>query len=37
MAQSDINCGDPIPSEASCWICLDEGPDENGKPLVRNW
>ena len=21
---------------ASCWICLEEGPDEEGKPLIRN-
>lgn len=21
---------------ASCWICLDEGEDEHGRPLMRN-
>lgn len=25
-----------ISSEASCWICLDEGPDDSGQPLVRD-
>jgi len=24
------------PTGASCWICLEEGPDEEGKPLIRN-
>jgi len=30
----------PAPSSddegASCWICLEEGPDENGQPLARD-
>ena len=25
-----------VPDGASCYICLDEGPDEAGKPLVRD-
>jgi len=25
-----------VPDGASCYICLDEGPDEEGKPLVRD-
>ena len=25
-----------VPDGASCYICLDEGPNEEGKPLVRN-
>jgi hypothetical protein len=25
-----------VPDGASCYICLDEGPDETGKPLVRD-
>ena len=25
-----------IPDGASCYICLDDGPDEEGKPLVRD-
>jgi hypothetical protein len=25
-----------VPGGASCYICLDEGPDEAGKPLVRD-
>ncbi|KAL9185837.1 hypothetical protein ACHAXT_003614 [Thalassiosira profunda] len=24
------------PSEATCWICLGEGPDDDGQPLLRN-
>lgn len=24
------------PGEASCWICLEQGPDESGKPLRRD-
>ena len=24
------------PEGASCWICLEEGPDEKGHPLMRN-
>lgn len=26
----------PLPDGASCWLCLEEGPDEEGAPLVRN-
>ena len=26
-----------VPNGASCYICLDEGPDEGGKSLVRDW
>ena len=25
-----------VPNSALCYICLDEGPDEAGKPLVRD-
>ena len=25
-----------ICSGASCWICLDEGPDDSGQPLIRD-
>lgn len=25
-----------IPLEASCWWCLEEGPDDDGQPLVRD-
>ena len=25
-----------VPDIPSCYICLDEGPDEAGKPLVRD-
>ncbi len=25
-----------VPNSASCYICLDEGPDKAGKPLVRD-
>ena len=25
-----------FPVDASCWLCLEEGPDESGKPLVRD-
>ena len=25
-----------ISSGASCWICLDEGPDDSGQPLIRD-
>mmetsp|Transcript_30140 Transcript_30140/g.66283 ORF Transcript_30140/g.66283 Transcript_30140/m.66283 type:complete len:303 (-) Transcript_30140:13-921(-) len=26
----------PTPSGAACWICLEEGPDGSGGPLMRN-
>ena len=25
-----------FPDDVSCWLCLEEGPDESGKPLVRD-
>ena len=25
-----------FPVDASCWLCLEEGPDDSGKPLVRD-
>ena len=25
-----------LTDEATCWICLDSGPDEEGNPLVRD-
>ncbi len=25
-----------FPDDTSCWLCLEEGPDESGKPLVRD-
>ena len=34
---SEVKRNSPIaPEGASCWICLEEGPDENGHPLMRN-
>src|SRR6056300_1521744 len=24
-----------LTNEAACWVCLDDGPDEDGNPLVR--
>ena len=25
-----------LTNEAACWVCLDDGPDEDGNPLVRD-
>jgi len=30
------NATPPPPDGASCWLCLEEGPDDSGAPLVRN-
>jgi len=37
---SRLSCGalctnDTAPPASTCWICLDSGPDKDGKPLVR--
>jgi E3 ubiquitin-protein ligase DOA10 len=26
----------PLDEASSCWLCLEEGLDNSGKPLVRN-
>ena len=31
------SCSDGSGDLAGCWICLEEGSDDDGKPLVRDW
>jgi hypothetical protein len=40
MSKASSSSSDPpsctFPDGASCWLCLEEGPDDSGAPLVRD-
>mmetsp|Transcript_20320 Transcript_20320/g.43865 ORF Transcript_20320/g.43865 Transcript_20320/m.43865 type:complete len:336 (-) Transcript_20320:1183-2190(-) len=36
MAEQPTSPPPTAPSGATCWICLEEGPDSSGGPLMRN-